>query len=125
MTFGPGKSPQSRSDTDSILRSLGSAISGVGPQHSPRVAYKCNSAIVCAASLLIKPDPIAELQTKLDSGQSSKTGIMRPFDALADGAVYGVAQIAGKILNFLLIPFFTFIMQKADMGVERWKGDRE
>jgi O-antigen/teichoic acid export membrane protein len=33
-----------------------------------------------------------------------------------DGAVYGIAQIAGKILNFLLIPFFTFIMQKADMG---------
>ena len=33
-----------------------------------------------------------------------------------DGAIYGVAQIAGKILNFLLIPFFTFIMQKSEMG---------
>lgn len=33
------------------------------------------------------------------------------------GAIYGVAQLAGKILNFLLIPFFTFIMQKSQMGV--------
>jgi O-antigen/teichoic acid export membrane protein len=33
-----------------------------------------------------------------------------------DGAIYGVAQIAGKILNFLLIPFFTFVMQKSEMG---------
>ena len=33
------------------------------------------------------------------------------------GAIYGVAQLAGKILNFLLIPFFTFIMQKSEMGV--------
>ena len=34
-----------------------------------------------------------------------------------DGAIYGVAQIAGKVLNFLLIPFFTFVMQKSDMGI--------
>ena len=33
------------------------------------------------------------------------------------GAIYGVAQLGGKILNFLLIPFFTFIMQKSEMGV--------
>lgn len=35
----------------------------------------------------------------------------------AHGAIYGVAQLAGKILNFLLIPFFTFIMEKSQMGV--------
>jgi O-antigen/teichoic acid export membrane protein len=34
-----------------------------------------------------------------------------------DGGIYGVAQLAGKLINFLLVPFLSFTMQRSQFGV--------
>ena len=34
-----------------------------------------------------------------------------------DGGIYGIAQLAGKLINFLLIPFLSFTMQRSQFGV--------